>query len=92
MTHEYQGGVEVLAALFLRHLSLVHGVEIETMVFWLDGLEKSTKSVLEATSSQRTVMQTMQVSNAPFRIDCSGGVVLSTPFTIRHRYMGVVGR
>jgi len=55
MTHENQGGVEVLVVLLdvvriiLRCLLLVHGVEIETGVVVLDWKEKRSKCLVNAT-------------------------------------------
>ena len=58
-TYEDQGGVEVLVVLLdvvciiFGRLLLVHGVEIETSIVVLDGLEECPESILEATFVQR---------------------------------------
>ena len=58
-THEYQGGIEVLVVLLdvvrivFGSLPLVHRVEVDARVIGFDGLEESSKSILEAASAQR---------------------------------------
>jgi len=65
MTYENQGGVEVLVVLLdvvciiLSCLLLVHRVEIEVGVVVLDGLEKRSESILEATFVQWHVVEAM---------------------------------
>jgi len=65
ITYEDQGGVEVLVVLFdivriiLGRLLLVHGVEIETGVVVLDGLEECSESILETAFVQRRVVEAM---------------------------------
>ena len=65
MTHEYQGGIEVLVVLLnvgrivLGRLSLVHRIEVEPRIVVLDGLEKHPKGILETTISQWSARQTM---------------------------------
>jgi hypothetical protein len=60
MTHEYQGGIEILVVLLdvvrivLGRLPLVHGVEVDAGIVGLDGLEESSKGILEAASGQRS--------------------------------------
>jgi len=67
MTNEYQGGVEVLVVLLdvvgivLYCLPLVHGVEVDTGIVCLDGLEEDSESILEAGSGQRSATQTTYV-------------------------------
>ena len=64
MTHEYQGGVEVLIILLgavrvvLGCLPLVHSVEVDMGIIGLDGLEESPESILKAISGQRSETQT----------------------------------
>ena len=66
VTHEYQSGIEVLVILLdvvhvvLGRLLLVHGVKVNAGIFGLDGLEESSESILEATSSQRLTTQATQ--------------------------------
>jgi len=61
--YEDQGGVEVLVVLLnivcviLDRLLLVHGVEIETGVIVLDGLEEYSESILKAMFVQRHVVE-----------------------------------
>ena len=58
VTHEYQRSIEVLVILLnvvrivLHCLPLVHGVEVESRIVGLDGLEKGPESILEATFTQ----------------------------------------
>jgi len=65
-THKNQGGVEVLVVLLdvvhivLGRLPLVHGVEVDTGIIGLDGLEEGSQGVLETTPSQRSETQTME--------------------------------
>ena len=57
MTHEYQGGIEVLIVLLdevrvvLRRLPLVHRVEVGVGVVGLDGWEESSESILKTTAA-----------------------------------------
>ena len=76
ITHENQGGVEVLVILIdivcivLHRLPLVHRIEVEAGVIGLDGLEERSESILEAKSGQRSAVQAMcDASNIPLRVD-----------------------
>ena len=57
VTHENQGGIEVLVVLLdiicivLHCLPLVHRVEVEAVVVGLDGLEERFEGILEATDA-----------------------------------------
>lgn len=57
-THEYQCSIEVPVVLLnvvhivLHCLPLAHGVEVESRIVGLDGLEKGPESILEATFTQ----------------------------------------
>ena len=63
MTHEYQGGIEVLVVLLdvvrivLCRFPLVHRVEVDACIISLDGLEESSESILEATSGHQSETQ-----------------------------------
>ena len=65
MTHENERGVEVFVILLdvvhivLGRLPLVHGVEVDTGIIGLDGLEERSQSILDATPGQRSTTQTM---------------------------------
>ena len=65
VTHENQGGIEVLVILLdivhivLHRLSLVHRIEVDAGVVGLDGLEERSESILEAGSVQRSAMHAM---------------------------------
>ena len=65
-THKNECGIEVFVILLdvvhivLGRLPLVHGVEVDTGIIGLDGLEERSQGVLEATPSQRTATQTME--------------------------------
>jgi hypothetical protein len=78
VTHEYQGGAEILVALLdilrivLGRLLLVHSVEVDARIISVDGFEESFESILDATSSQRPMDQRPKqrdVSNLPLGID-----------------------
>ena len=77
MTHENQGGVEVFIVLLdvvsvvFGCLLLVGGVEVDTRVFALDGLQERPESVLDAGSWIRfSGRQTgTATQNIPFGID-----------------------
>ena len=62
-THENQGGVEVLVVLLdilrvvLGCLPLVHGVEVESRIISLDGLEECPEGILEAEFAQWSATQ-----------------------------------
>jgi len=64
--HEYQGGVGILAILLdvvrivLGRLPLAHRVEVGAKTISLDGLGETSDSILEATSSQWSVMQAIR--------------------------------
>ena len=66
VTHENEGCVEVLVVLLdivhlmLHRLPLVHGVEVESRIVSLDGLEESLKGILEAAFGQRSATKVMR--------------------------------
>ena len=66
MTHENERGIEVLFIFLdvfyvvLGCLPLVHGVEVDTGIIGLDGLEERSQSVLDATPGQQSTTQTMK--------------------------------
>ena len=66
-TYENEGGVEVLVVLpdvvgvILGRLPLVHGVEVETRIVVLDGLEERSESVLKTTFVQRHAVRATSV-------------------------------
>jgi len=100
VTHECQGGIEVLIVLFdvvgvvIGRLPLVHCVEIETGIVGLDGLEESPKSILEAAPGQCCVQRRAIAARRThhFGSICSGEDSFS-PFSASSmsRPSGVVG-
>ena len=62
---ENQGGVEVLVVLLdvvrvvFRCLPFIHGVEVESRVVSLDGLEEGPESILEAASGHQSTTKAM---------------------------------
>ena len=60
MTHEYQGGIEVIVVfldivhIILDRLPVVNRVEVEAGVVGLDGFEESSESILKTTWAQRS--------------------------------------
>ena len=46
-----------MVGVVLGRLPLVHGVEVETSVVILDGLEESSESILEAVDGKRNVVE-----------------------------------
>ena len=63
VTHENQGGIEVLVILLdiicivLCRLPFVDRIEIEAGVFGLDGLEESSESILKTMAAQRSAIR-----------------------------------
>ena len=66
MTHENERSIEVLFILLdvvhivLGRLPLVHGVEVDTGIIGLDGLEERSQSVLDAAPGQQSTTHTME--------------------------------
>jgi len=66
VTHEDECGVEVFVVLLdivcivLGRLLLVHGVEVDAGIVGLDGREKRSQGILEATLSQQSRTRTME--------------------------------
>jgi len=99
-TDEYQGGIEVLIVLLdvvgvvLGRLPLVHGVEVETGIVGLDGLEESPESILEAAPGQCCVQRRAIAVRRThhFGSICSGGDSFSpSSASSMSRPSGVVG-